>query len=134
MILEESIKKELVFKTSRNSGPGGQHVNKTSSRVEAVFDLINSKVLDDEQKELLRFKLESHIDSKGLIHVVSSEHRSQLRNKSAAILKMIDLIRTGLIKPKKRKVSKPSKSAIERRLKQKKLTSQKKQNRKGGFD
>ena len=134
MTLEESIKKELIFKTSRSSGPGGQHVNKTSSRVEAIFDLINSKVLDDEQKELLRTKLETHIDSKGLIHMVSSEHRSQLRNKSSAILKMIELINTGLIKPKKRKATKPSRKSIEARLRKKSLHALKKGRRKGHSD
>jgi len=130
MTLEESIKKELIFKTSRSSGPGGQHVNKTSSRVEAIFDLKNSKVLDDEQKELLRAKLESHIDSKGLIHVVSSEHRSQLRNKSSAIFKMYELIITGIIKPKKRKATKPSRKSIEARLRKKSLHALKKGRRK----
>ena len=134
MTLEESIKKELTFKTSRSSGPGGQYVNKTSSRVEAIFDLQTTTLFVKEEKTLLREKLFSFIDSKDLIHVVCDTFRSQLRNKKEAIHKITELIEAGLIKPKKRKPTRPSKSAIERRLKKKKLTSQKKQNRKGGFD
>ena len=126
MPLENSIKKELKFKTSRSSGPGGQHVNKTSSRVEAIFDLKNSLILNDSQKEVLRVKLKALIDSRGLIHVVSSQHRSQLRNKTNATLKIIELLITGLIKPKKRKPTKPSKGSVESRLKKKSLNSFKK--------
>jgi len=121
--LHHSIPKELKFKTSRSSGPGGQHVNKTSSRVEAIFDLEASTLFTDEQKELILGKLTSYLDSKNVIHVVSQNLRSQLRNKNTAILKVIELIENALVIPKKRKPTKPSKGVIERRLKQKKLRS-----------
>lgn len=134
MSTTDSIQKELTFKTSRSSGPGGQHVNKTSSRVEAIFDLQATTLFDSEQKEWLFTSLASHLDSKGLIHVVCSQNRSQLRNKTEAISKITNLILKGLQKPKKRKASRPSKSSIEKRLKKKKMRSDKKRFRTKHFE
>ena len=133
MNLEESIKKELTFKTSRSSGPGGQHVNKTSSRVEVIFDLITTTLFTEEEKLLMTQKLDSQIDSKGCIHVVSQANRSQLRNKTDAITRITAILLNALIKPKKRKPTKPSKGMIERRLKQKKMRSDTKKSR-GNWD
>jgi ribosome-associated protein len=127
--LHHSIQKELKFKTSRSSGPGGQHVNKTSSRVEAIFDLESTTLFTEEQKSLILDKLSSYLDSKNVIHVVNQSSRSQLRNKNTAILKLVELIENALVIPKKRKPTKPSKGVIERRLKQKKLRSDAKKHR-----
>ena len=129
MSIQESIKKELTFKTSRSSGPGGQHVNKTSSRVEVIFDLTTTTLFREEEKLLMTQKLDSQIDSKGCIHVVSQANRSQLRNKTDAIARITAILLNALIKPKKRKPTKPSKGMIERRLKQKKMRSDTKKSR-----
>jgi ribosome-associated protein len=129
MSIQDSIKKELTFKTSRSSGPGGQHVNKTSSRVEVIFDLAATTLFTEEEKQLLTQKLASQLDSKGCIHVVSQANRSQLRNKTEAITRLTTLLLNALIKPKKRKPTKPSRGMIERRLKQKKVRSDIKKSR-----
>tara|TARA_R110002050_G_scaffold300786_1_gene472692 strand:- start:31641 stop:32045 length:405 start_codon:yes stop_codon:yes gene_type:complete len=129
MSFQESINKEFIFKTSRSSGPGGQHVNKTSSKVEVIFDLGSTTLFSEEEKERLLQKLTTYLDSKGAIHVVCQSSRSQLKNKKTAIQNLIQLIENALIIPKKRKPSKPSKGVIERRLKQKKIRSDTKKNR-----
>ena len=129
MSIQESIKKELTFKTSRSSGPGGQHVNKTSSRVEVIFDLTATTLFTEDEKLFMTQKLDNQLDSKGCIHVVSQANRSQLRNKTEAITRLTTLLLNALIKPKKRKPTKPSKGMIERRLKQKKVRSDIKKSR-----
>ncbi|WP_313112836.1 alternative ribosome rescue aminoacyl-tRNA hydrolase ArfB [Aequorivita sediminis] len=129
MIIETLIS-ELAFKAIRSSGPGGQHVNKTASKVEVTFDLENSQALSETEKERLRLKLSSKITTEGLIILQCGETRSQHKNKAIVIERLIDLLKTNLKVAKKRKKTKPSKSAIERRLKSKKVNAFKKQNRK----
>lgn len=117
---------ELAFKGLRSSGPGGQHVNKTSSKIEVSFHLDHSKALSEIEKTRIREKLASKISSEGLISLQCSETRSQHRNKAIAVEKIIDLLQKNLIVVKKRQKTKPSKSSIERRLKTKKQITLKK--------
>ncbi|WP_412465714.1 alternative ribosome rescue aminoacyl-tRNA hydrolase ArfB [Pedobacter sp. KLB.chiD] len=126
----EEILRSATFKTSRSGGKGGQHVNKVSSKVELVFDVENFTYFTDEEKAQLKVKLQNRLDSEGLLHIVSQEDRSQLLNKEKTIVKLIDLLKKALIVQKKRKATKIPKGVIEKRLKNKASTAEKKRNRK----
>ena len=126
----ETLIQEINFKTAKSSGPGGQHVNKTSSKVFAIFHIQNSKGLNDDEKELLSTKLFKKISSGGYIIISSSNSRSQHQNKSIVIDRLIKLIKLSLARSKPRKKTKPSKASIEKRLQQKKKITLKKINRK----
>ena len=126
----EVLISELSFKAIRSSGPGGQHVNKTASKVEISFDLQASEALSETEKDRLQGKLSSKISSEGIIVLQCSETRSQHRNKAIAIERLVELLQQNLKVAKPRKKTKPSKSAIERRLKSKKENAFKKSNRK----
>lgn len=121
---------ELTFKTMRSGGPGGQHVNKTESKVEVSLDLNASKALSNSEKQRLRLKLANRISIDGILSLHCSDSRSQHRNKTIAIDRLIELLQTHLKKSKPRKKTKPSRSAIEKRLKAKKRQTLKKKNRK----
>lgn len=122
----ETLIKEFNFKAIRSGGPGGQHVNKTATKIELSFNIITSKGLTDSEKERLKQKLGSRISSEGNITLQSSGTRSQFRNKAIAIERMLELLKLNVRVAKPRKKTKPSKSAIERRLKAKKTQALKK--------
>ena len=126
----ETLLNELTFKATRSSGAGGQHVNKVSSRIELSFDLGNSQGLSEDEKTRLQEKLASRLTKEGTLILSCSESRSQHRNKSIVIERFLDLIKENLKVRKPRKKSKPSKGAIEKRLKSKKNNALKKANRK----
>jgi len=117
---------ELVFAASRSSGPGGQHVNKVSTKVELRFDVVNSNLLKPAEKALILEKLAKKITLDGILIIVSQSERSQLRNKEKALGKFYLLIGKALTPKKKRKATRPSASSIEKRLEKKRLTSGKK--------
>ena len=125
----EVLLKEINLKAVRSSGPGGQHVNKTSTKVEVSLQLWSSNAFTEDEKELLKSKLASKISSEGNISLQCSETRSQHRNKTLVIQRLISLIEQHLKVAKPRKKSKPSKGAIEKRLKSKKSQALKKSNR-----
>ena len=127
---EDKLKNELKFRTSRSSGPGGQSVNKLSTKVELLFDVWNSKVLSEKQKEIISEKFRNRINSERIFQLTSEETRSQLRNKELVIERFFRLLKEALIPEKKRIPIKPGKSAIEKRLKSKKIISGKKDLRK----
>ena len=120
---------ELEFRTSRSSGAGGQHVNKTSSRVEISWNILRSIVLNEEQRDLLMKRLGSRVSEEGAVRVVASDTRSQLRNRQAAELRLGDLIAKALTVQKKRKPTRKPRAANEARLTEKKKHSDKKRNR-----
>ena len=125
----DQILTEIVFKTSRSSGKGGQHVNKTETRVSIVFNINESSIFSENQKEIILMKLGSRIDSNGNIKIDAEDTRSQLKNKEIACKRLIQLLNESLIIPKTRKVTKPNKAAILKRLKSKKINAEKKKNR-----
>jgi ribosome-associated protein len=120
---------ELDVRVSRSSGAGGQHVNKTSSRVEIFWNVIGSRALSEEQRVRLQEKLASRLTTDGSIRVVASDMRSQSRNRELAEERLAELVRRALIVPRKRKATKPTRAAKEARLDSKKRHSTKKRDR-----
>ena len=120
---------ELVFTTSRSGGPGGQHVNKVSSKVTLQFDVKNSVVLTAEEKDIISEKLHSRMTRDGVLMVTAQETRSQLQNKEIALEKFDSLLAKAFERKKVRKPTKPSKSAAQARIRKKKVHSEKKQQR-----
>jgi ribosome-associated protein len=111
--------RELEITTSRSSGAGGQHVNKTETRITVRWNITTSSALTDEQKNYLLDKLQPQLTSEGDIVVHNSESRSQQQNKKNALNNLAAIIRNGLHKPKKRVATKISKALKEARLKSK---------------
>jgi ribosome-associated protein len=126
----EKITSELTFKAVRSSGAGGQNVNKVSSKVVLSFDVINSQSLSEVEKALIFEKIKSKLTFEGILILNCDEDRSQLKNKAIVIKRFLKLIQITLVVPKKRKVTKIPRSVIEKRIKQKRNTSEIKQNRK----
>lgn len=122
---------ELEFRATRSGGPGGQHVNTSSTRIELLWNLRTSRALTDEQRERLRQRLASRTDAEGVVRVVSSEYRSQLRNREAAETRLAEMLRRALVKPRKRIPTRPSRAAREARLREKRMRSEKKRMRRG---
>lgn len=125
---------ELQYRASRSGGPGGQHVNTSSTRIELLWDLTGSRAVTDEQRERLRTKLAPRLDSEGMVRVVASDRRSQAQNKQAADERLAALILHALHVAKKRKATKPTRAAKEKRLTEKKKVSEKKRNRRVELD
>jgi ribosome-associated protein len=121
---------ELRWRFSRSSGPGGQHVNTSDSRVELSWNVSDSLALSDSQRLILLARLEPRLIA-GVITVAASGRRSQLRNREAALAKLADLVAAGLAPdPPRRKATKPTRGSNRRRLTAKKERSTTKQQRK----
>lgn len=125
---------ELTFRASRAGGPGGQHVNTSSTRVEVLWNVAQSRAITDEQRERLLDKLATRLDAAGNVRVVGSAFRSQARNRDDAEARLASLVRRALIVPKARKKTRPSRTAVEKRLRTKKLESEKKRARRQRYD
>lgn len=126
---QEQILTELQFKAIRSSGPGGQHANKVSSKVELSFHIESSAGLTERQKKRALLKLGNKINKGGNLIFQCDESRSQHKNKELVTKRFLKLLEKSLIVPKARKKSRPTRSSIEKRLKSKKLASLKKTNR-----
>lgn len=126
MIIPES---EVEITTSRSGGPGGQHVNKTNTRVTLRWNLLKTPILDDTQKRLCMTKLHTRVNSEGEIVLHVDLLRSQIMNRELAYERLNELVTQALIVPKKRVKTKPSRAAKARRLEQKKRIGLRKQER-----
>lgn len=122
-------RKELDFRASRAGGPGGQHVNKASTRIELVWNVRESAALDAGQRARLTEKLAARLDSAGAVRVVASEYRSQARNRGEAEERLARLVRRTLLVPKARRATRPTRGGVESRLQQKRELSEKKRER-----
>jgi ribosome-associated protein len=122
--ITKDLSDELVFKTSRSGGSGGQHVNKVSSKVELLFNIAGSAHLTVEEKNILETRLGNRVNRDGYIRVVAQEDRSQLKNKKTAIAKLYHLLEKNLTVETPRIATEPSKAAKEKRLTVKKKNSE----------
>ncbi len=132
-LTERGFEKEFEYITSRSSGAGGQHVNKTNSKVELRFDVLNSNLLNNNEKELLLKNSAGRINKEGILQIVSQKSRSQIKNKKTCIKKFYELIEAALTIRKERKKTKRSYKSILKRLEIKKRQSEKKDRRKKDF-
>lgn len=125
---------ELEFLTSRSGGAGGQHVNKTDSKVSIHWNIVTSSALNDQQRVLLLQNLASRLTQDGVLIVSNSESRSQFQNKEQAIVTFVDIVKKALFIPKKRMKTKISKAVKEKRLESKSRHSLIKKLRSSKFD
>jgi len=120
---------ELEIRATRAGGPGGQHVNKASTRIEVVWDVRASPSLSDDRRARLLAKLDPRLDGRGRLRVVSDASRSQRRNLETAVKRLREIVHNALLVPKPRKRTRPSKVAVERRLESKRRRSTRKRDR-----
>lgn len=120
---------ELSYRFSRASGAGGQHVNKTETAVELLFDLAHTPSLDDDQRRRAMARLARYLDDAGVLHLASRSERSQRRNREEVTRRFITLLRQALAPAKRRRKTRPPRYSREARLRQKRRTSELKQQR-----
>ena len=120
---------DLTFTFSRSSGPGGQNVNKLNTRVTVSLNITDCDVLSDLQKHKLFQALKGRIDKTGVLHLSCQDYRSQHANRNAALQRLAEIIAKTLQPVKKRRPTKPTRAAVERRIKLKKQRSQQKKQR-----
>jgi ribosome-associated protein len=127
--MRECLIREVEYRTSRSSGPGGQHVNKTESRVELLWSPQESDCLSEAQKLMIAGRLSNRITDEGVLILVSEKYRSQHRNRADVIERFLDLIQTSLVPVKKRRPTRPTRSSVEKRIKSKKIRGEIKKSR-----
>ncbi len=125
----KQILSELTFNTSRSGGKGGQHVNKLETKVTITFNVAESKAFGPEEKAIITNNIRSPY-KKGIIQITSQKFRTQLQNKEDAKNKLLKLLNSLLVVPKKRKVTKPGPAALQNKKKDKQALKLKKENRK----
>ncbi len=125
---------EVRFEVSRSGGPGGQHVNTSSTRVTLVFDLPASRALDDAAKALILRRLATRISSEGLLRVTMQKHRSQKMNRDGAVERFAELLRDALTEQKPRRKTRPTAGSRARRIEGKKKRGDIKKTRTTRFD
>ncbi len=129
-IRERGIEQFIDINATRAQGPGGQNVNKVSSRIEARIDIPSCPIFTEDEKSLLKEKLGSKLTLAGELIVASQIHRSQLMNRDEAIMRICTIIAIALTPVKPRKATRPTKASVERRLKTKQIAKEIKQRRK----
>jgi ribosome-associated protein len=125
---------ELQVRASRAGGPGGQHVNTSSTRIELLWDLTHSKAVSEDVRARLLTKLAARLDAEGMVRVVASDRRSQAQNREAAEERLSAIVRQALIVPKKRRPTRPTKASREQRLSEKRKRGERKRDRRRDFD
>ena len=120
---------ELDYRATRSGGPGGQHVNTSSTRIELWWDVRSSPALTEEQRARLMERLANRLDGEGRLRVVASESRSQLRNREAATERLRELVASALAVRKPRKRTRPGRAAKAARLEAKRRRSALKRDR-----
>ena len=125
---------ELELRAITGSGPGGQHVNRSATRVALRWNVRTTKALTDEQRTRVSAKLASRLDGEGALRIVAGEFRSQQQNRRAALERLVSIVERALIVHKSRKATKPTRGAIERRLTEKRQRSDTKRDRRKGND
>lgn len=126
---EDLLTGELTYKAVRSGGPGGQHANKVASKVVLTFDLAGSQAFSDKEKERIRLKLAKRLSGDQKLQMYSDSARSQHKNKELVTSRFLSLVNEALKVRKKRRKTRPSKSAIEKCLRIKKKAAEKKSNR-----
>jgi len=127
--MRECLKREVSYRTSRSSGPGGQHVNKTETRVELRWNPGASICLDDQSKQMVISRLKKKLTDEGVLVMSCEQHRSQHRNREEVTERFFVLVMASMIAPKKRLSTKPTRSSREKRIKNKKLRGELKRSR-----
>lgn len=125
---------ELQLRASRAGGPGGQHVNTSSTRIELLWDLTHSRVVSEDMRARLMTKLAARLDAEGMVRVVASDRRSQAQNREAAEERLASIVRQALVVPKKRKATRPTAASREKRLTEKKKRGERKRDRRRHFE
>jgi ribosome-associated protein len=114
---------ELELKATRSGGPGGQHVNTSSTRIELTWNVAKSPSLWEDERARLLAKLAHRLDSAGQLRIVAQGERSQLQNREAALARFAEVVAKALVVPKRRKATRPTKASKEKRLENKKQRS-----------
>lgn len=125
---------ELEIRATRSAGPGGQHVNTSSTRIEVVWDVAASPTLTDEQRARLLVRLATRLDTSGRLRLVAGARRSQLQNRDAALERLAELVAAALVVPKRRKPTRPTRASKERRLTEKRQRGARKRERRSRGD
>jgi ribosome-associated protein len=126
---------ELVVRATRSGGPGGQHVNTSSTRIEITWDVMRTRALSEDERQRVVARLGARVSDEGTVRVVASDSRSQRQNRERAEARLSDLIRRALAVPKARKRTRVPRGAVEARLENKRhLRERKRQRRWKGED
>jgi ribosome-associated protein len=120
---------ELSIRASRSGGAGGQHVNTSSTRIELLWNIAETRALPDGVRDGVLRRLGPRTNADGVIRIVSSEHRSQLRNRQAAEERLVKLVRSALTVPRARRKTGPTRASKEARLQAKKRRAEVKKRR-----
>ena len=120
---------EIELRAITGSGPGGQHVNRSATRVALRWNVATTRALKDEQRARVMQKLGTRLDADGTLRIVAGEYRSQLQNRRAAIERLVAIISRALVVQAARKATKPTRGSVERRLDEKRQRSDRKRER-----